>query len=104
MLYVFDDQFDVLAHPVRRQVLCTLIDQPDDQIVIPDEIHDGTQAVETLRTELHHVHLPKLAEKNYVQWEQFANRVEQGPRFSDIRPLLLLIETHADDLPHDWPA
>jgi hypothetical protein len=85
-------------------VLCTLSNQPDDHIVVPDDIHDGTRAVETLCTELYHVHLPKLAEKNYIQWEQSTDRVEQGPRFSDIRPLLSLIETHADDLPYEWPV
>lgn len=100
---MLDEQFDVMADPVRRQVMCALMKQPDDDLVVPDDIHEGSRSAEALRIELYHQHLPKLEERDYIQWEQPADRVDQDPRFSDIRPLLSVIETHADELPHDWP-
>jgi hypothetical protein len=50
-----------------------------------------------------HTHLPKLEEAGFIVWHQDTNKVEKGPRFEEIRPLLELIDAHADELPADWP-
>lgn len=52
---------------------------------------------------LKHVHLPKLEEAGYVEWDRRSGGLSKGPRFDEIEPLLDLMKAHADDLPAGWP-
>ena len=47
---------------------------------------------------LHHVHLPKLADYGFIEWDRDAHVVTKGPRFDEMRPLLeLLIDQQKEE-------
>jgi hypothetical protein len=103
-----DELFEIFSHEHRRRVLVALADhnpQDEDEIVsasIAGENEASDEALEHLRTELHHTHLPKLAEAGFVDWDSDADTVTRGPRFEEVEPLLGLIDDHGDELPVDW--
>lgn len=99
----FDDMVDALADVQRRKLLVALLDhnpQDDTPIVIADS-ESGSDAVERLVT-MNHVHLPKLADYGFIEWDRDSHEVAKGPNFEEIRPLLKLLDDHEDKLPADW--
>ena len=95
----------VLANVHRRRILMALMEhnpQEDTATHVPEGIHVGEAELDVLRVELHHTHLPKLDEVGLIRWKQAENEVVKGPRFDGIRPLLELMDNHADELPDDW--
>ncbi|MDG5762097.1 transcriptional regulator, partial [Natronococcus sp. A-GB1] len=58
---------------------------------------------DSFETELHHVHLPKLTDAGFINWDPQTETITRGPYFDEIEPLLTLIDTHQDELPFDWP-
>jgi predicted transcriptional regulator len=100
-----DTTLDVLANKYRRRVLVALLDhdpQSDYDSQILNDITLGAEDLEALMIRMHHSHLPKLEEAGFIEWNQETNTVEKGPQFEEIRPLLRLMENHADELPRDW--
>lgn len=99
----FDDMVDALADIQRRKLLVALLEhnpQDDSPVVIADP--DGeADAVERLIS-MQHVHLPKLAEYEFIEWNEETHEVMKGARFDEIRPLLELLDDHEDELPAGW--
>lgn len=98
----FDELLDVLGHVQRRKLLCALLThnpQKDEPIVADDDSPDEefTQLVA-----MRHVHLPKLEDYGFISWDRESNEVSKGPNFEDIRPILLLLVEHEDELPDGW--
>jgi len=58
---------------------------------------------EVVKLELHHTHLPQLDEAGFIDWDRSTDSVVRGEHFEDIRPLLELMDDHAEELPDDWP-
>jgi hypothetical protein len=58
---------------------------------------------DTALLELEHNHLPRLTEAGYVEWDRETGALSRGPNFSEVAPVLALLEDHADELPPDWP-
>ncbi|WP_436925196.1 hypothetical protein [Halosimplex amylolyticum] len=89
----------------RRKLLVALLEhnpQNDRPVVVGDGDGDGAAiAVEQL-VQMQHVHLPKLEEYGFIDWDEDAHEVAKGPNFDEIRPLLELLDDHADELPADW--
>ncbi|WP_187695785.1 DUF7344 domain-containing protein [Haloplanus rubicundus] len=100
-----DRIFDVLKHPYRRRILMLVSEHnPRDE----DEFSVGELAtedddLELLTTELYHVHLPKLADAGYIEWDEDTHTIRRGPNFDEIAPLLRLMDDHQDELPEGWP-
>jgi hypothetical protein len=69
-----DASFELLGHRNRRLLLSTLVETGDDRLplgVLTDQIASKrAESVdhETIVTELHHVHLPKLIEAGLLEW------------------------------------
>ncbi|MFC6718950.1 hypothetical protein ACFQHN_15380 [Natrialbaceae archaeon GCM10025896] len=40
---------------------------------------------------LHYVHLPKLTDYGFIEWDRDAHVVTKGPRFDEMKPLLKLL-------------
>lgn len=98
-----DEMVDAVAHVQRRKLLVALLDhnpQDDSPVVIADNESEG-DAVERLIS-MNHVHLPKLEEYGFIDWDEDRNEVSKGPMFEEIRPLLELLYDHADELPAEW--
>lgn len=88
-----DDAMDALSDGRRRKLLVALLDHgPRETSAVGPGDGDGeTSAVECL-VAMNHLHLPKLAEYRFVDWDRSAHEVERGPRFDEIRPLLELLD------------
>jgi predicted transcriptional regulator len=99
----FDDMVDALADVQRRKLLVALLQhnpQDDAPVVIADSDSE-TDAVERLVT-MQHVHLPKLADYGFIEWNEESHEVTKGPKFDEIKPLLELLADHENELPADW--
>lgn len=99
-----DDALDVLANEYRRRVCVALVDREplcvDARAVADDDI--AVAELNRLRTQLVHVHLPKLDAIDVVRWDRTADEVRRGSDFEEIRPLLEVLRDNADRLPGDW--
>jgi predicted transcriptional regulator len=99
----FDKMADALADVQRRKLLIALLahnPQDDSPVVIADSESDA-DAIERLVT-MNHVHLPKLVDYGFIEWDRDSHEVAKGPNFDEIRPLLELLDDHEDELPDDW--
>ncbi|ELY62142.1 hypothetical protein C493_00965 [Natronolimnohabitans innermongolicus JCM 12255] len=54
---------------------------------------------ETEQLSHHHVHLPKLADYDLIEWHRGICCVERGPRFDEVRPLLEQLPDGTDSSP-----
>jgi hypothetical protein len=102
-LVKLDGALDALADVQRRNLLLSLLDHnpQDDTPVVVGASESDVEALESLTT-MRHVHLPKLVEYGFVKWDEEHNEVSKGPAFDEIRPLLELLDDHADELPDGW--
>ncbi|RQG89359.1 ArsR family transcriptional regulator [Natrarchaeobius chitinivorans] len=100
-----DTILNVLENQYRRRVLVALLEhnpQDADDPKIPSDIKLADEDLETLRIHMTHTHLPKLEESGFIEWDRDTNSIRKGPKFDEIRPLLELMQNHADELPDDW--
>jgi predicted transcriptional regulator len=98
----FDDMLDVMSHIQRRKLLMALMDHnpQDDTLSVPAGSED-VDSIERL-VQMKHVHLPKLVDHGFVEWNRDTHEVTKGPNFDEIRPLLELLDDHKDELPQGW--
>ena len=112
-----DDQLDAMANSQRRQLLVQLlVDGPqsipylssvsrellqahpavlEEYLSGPEEVDSANKA--DIRT--HHVHLPKLAKYEYIEWHQDAHLATKGADFDDVKPLLESLDGTQDEHP-----
>lgn len=100
-----DESLDALSHRYRRRILTRLHDRNprDESSFSTDSVADHAADDEHVEIEIHHRHLPKLAEKGFIDWDRDSNVVRRGPRFDEIAPLIELMAAHPDELPDGWP-
>ncbi|MXR41542.1 ArsR family transcriptional regulator [Halobaculum sp. WSA2] len=97
-----DDCLDALGHSQRRKLLRAVLHNPeDDGSVRIDSDESNRKELERL-VEMNHVHLPKLEDAGFITWDRNADEVSKGPNFEEIRPLLEILVSHADELPDGW--
>lgn len=96
---MFDEALGALAAPERRRLLFALLaaEPRPAEPVTADDSADGRRSLA-----VHHVHLPKLADHGFVDWDREAGVIRTGPNFGEIRPLLELLIEHAEELPDGW--
>jgi hypothetical protein len=94
------DLFRALSNEHRRQVLFALQDcDPGKMLSVPEDLPFEAVDPDSLRTQLYHVHLPYLAERDLVKWERETGRVGRGPDFDAARPILESIRAELDVRP-----
>lgn len=88
-----DTAFVALADEDRRQLLSLLASRTegDPSVRIPEDLVGRAPDPTTLSTRLHHVHLPKLASMDYVEWDSGSSVVRRGPAFEELVPLLSVV-------------
>ena len=96
-----DDMIGILSKRQRRLILLTL--KHDEVIPERDVLFRGGDEIDDAELQLVHNHLPRLEEAGYIEWDRDSGTISKGPRYDEIKPLLDLIENHADELPPDWP-
>lgn len=99
-----DELFETLSQSARRHILTALVDaNPRDEAEFAPTAFTGDDRPEEASTRLHHVHLPKLEEAGFIEWDPESGTITRGPRFDEIEPLLELLVAHRDELPAGWP-
>jgi len=100
----YDTWFELLADELRRRILFELADRsPAEGVVsIPDDIVRRDEDTDTLSVHLRHVHLPKLAESDVVDWNREAQTVSCGLAFDRVRPLIRSVRS-LDDIRRSGP-
>jgi hypothetical protein len=95
----------VLRNSHRRRILLAVSDHNprDEDEFTSNDVAVGDDDFEQVKTQLQHTHLPKLADKGYIEWTPDTETIRRGPNFDDIAPLLMLMVNHADELPDHWP-
>ncbi len=97
-----DETFSCLANGYRRRILLEVLHDPTDTLDrTVRELSGSGKHPQQLKSELYHIHLPKLDTAGYIRWNREAWAVERGPRFHEIEPMLRLLVEHADQLPSD---
>lgn len=96
--------FGVLSHPHRRRILRTIAESNPRRTgeLTPEEFAADGEEVARFGVELYHVHLPKLAEAGYIDWDRNAGTVRRGPKYEEIRPTVDLLLDHEAELPGSW--
>lgn len=98
----FDEALDALSDARRRKLLFALLEGDPLESSVVLEGPDGGTDPTAERDEMNHVHLPKLADEGFVDWDREGWEVRRGPNFAEIEPLLELLDDNRDDLPVDW--
>lgn len=98
-----DTLFEALANDQRREILFDLVEQQSQAVepisldAPPDTPNNRKETI----IQKHHVHLPKLNEFGFINWDPDMHTVEPGDRFEEIRPALELLRTNRETLPVD---
>lgn len=80
-----NEVFDSLSAEPRRRLVVSLLDAPDRSVPLPEEAtSDADRDHGTLRTELRHNHLPRMAAAGFVEWDTDPLVARQGPRFDGV--------------------
>lgn len=105
-----DELFDALAHVQRRRLLVSFVDRDSRSVpelsgagrrvmaahesLVDQYLTDSLEVAGAEKTvvRMHHVHLPKLSDYGFVEWERDADVVTRGPRFDEVEPLLDLLD------------
>lgn len=77
------DLLETVGDPHRRRVLLAVADEgriPLDDLALGDG--GGSQGL----SELKRVHIPRLEQAGFVDWDRDEGTVSQGPDFAQIRP------------------
>lgn len=98
-----DECFDALSHRQRRRMLVALLHHNPQtaEFQAPDDVISN-EMTDELVIQMHHAHLPKLADLGFIEWDRTANSIRRGPVFGELRPLLELLDKHSDELPGEW--
>lgn len=94
-----DRMFDMMAARLRRQILFGL---KKGWVNHETDIVNRCSQSDHIKVQLRHVHLPKLADVDYIDWDPDTGAIQEGGRFEEIEPLLNLIDRHPDELPSGW--
>ena len=86
-----DDRLDALTAALgdhtRRRLLLELL---EDTTADPVDLLDAESDRQTARVRLRHVHLPKLEQAGYVEWDRETTTVSRGENFDEVAPLVRL--------------
>lgn len=93
----------VLEHVERRRILAELAKTPDPvEVPLDREVPVGESVETEIRFDVLHYHLPELAARGYVRFDEDARVVTRGPRFPEIRPLLGVTNGHRRTAVSPW--
>ena len=74
-----NDVLDILQNPIRRSVIATLLETPEEAAV--DTIVERVDGADTIVMSLVHQHLPKMEEYGIVKWDRQTGMIHPGASF-----------------------
>lgn len=92
---------NALADRYRRKLLTELLnDNPQDiNSFIASKVNGKNITAEQLKIRMAHIHLPKLEDAGFIEWNQDTHDAQRGSRFEEIYPLVELLNNHTDEPP-----
>ena len=87
----FDRVIDGLKHVYRRRMLVALLESNTQHVT---DLDDPIEAV--------HTHLPKLERLGYIALDNAGKTFSKGKRWSEIQPVVELLDGRKEDLPDGW--
>ena len=91
----------VSAEP-RRQLIVALMDAgPGATVALPESAMNPGISIDpdVLEIGLRHQHLPALADKEFIEWEDDPLRATRGPRFDEIAAVFEALHAAAGAVP-----
>ncbi len=82
----WDSVFEALSSEPRRQLIVNLLDaSPDESVPLPESAVNPNVPpnAKALRQNLYHVHLPMLAERDIVEWQNEPFVASRGSQFEE---------------------
>lgn len=67
-----------------------------------EEFGVNEEDLNRFKLELYQIHLPKLVDAGYIEWNRDAETISRGQEFEAIEPTLEMLLDNEDDLPDDW--
>ncbi|WP_435157174.1 DUF7344 domain-containing protein [Haladaptatus sp. DFWS20] len=99
---MLDDQLCVLSNAHRRRLLLALLeDNPQNDRTVLFGTSETTDDDRKRAVAMGHIHLPKLVDHGYIDWNLEKRSVTKGPQFDELKPLLVALEGMDDDIPGD---
>ncbi|WP_436927579.1 hypothetical protein [Halosimplex amylolyticum] len=98
----WDTVFKALSSEPRRQLIVSLLDAgPDHSVPLPESaiMPNVLADPEMLRQELHHVHLPMLADMGFITWETEPLVASRGPKFDQVAVVFEALHAEATNIP-----
>lgn len=94
-----NDCFRACANEHRRRLLAALLDThaQDGAVHVSKTVQTDEGGLDRLQVELYHIHLPKLIEYGYIQWDEENHEIRTGPQFEEVRPLVEFVNDHAEN-------
>lgn len=86
-----DTTLETLSNASRREVLLSL-SAPGEESLAQDALVEPADRDHAI--ELIHVHLPKLDDEGFLEWDRETGELRRGPRFEEARPLLEAVRDH----------
>ena len=97
---VTDEVLNAMADTIRRRLLFYIYEQGQDGRKLPVQGASVPDFEErNVQVALYHVHIPRLEEAGYINWNGDARTISKGPEWVQIEPLLRLIYGHMNELP-----
>ena len=103
----WDTVFKALSAEPRRQLIVSLLDASQGQSVsLPEHAmaRNSPADREKLRQELHHCHLPSLADQGFIDYETDPLVASRGPQFDEVAIVFDALHATAADLPDSLVA
>lgn len=66
------------------------------------DANEGREDYSDIEIEMVHNHLPLLEELGFINWDRESGDVSTGRKWDEIKPLLELLDDHAEELPNGW--
>lgn len=99
----WDRVFEALSAAPRRHLVDELAAVPDGgSVSLPDAAMPPAGAAsepEGLRIDLHHRHLPMLADAGYIEWQREPFQAVRGPQFDEVAVVLEGLYANAGAVP-----
>ncbi|MFC4989703.1 hypothetical protein [Saliphagus infecundisoli] len=102
VIETWDRIYEALSADPRRQLLHSLMDvDPGESVPLPESAANPSAPpdAEHLRMELKHVHLPKLADREFAVWDEGPLRASRGPRFEEVEAVFDALFSSTNDFP-----
>ena len=98
----WDDVFKAASAEPRRQLIVSLLDAGEaEPVPLPESAVNPNVPVDpdSLRLELSHVHLPMLADMEFVEWETDPLIAFRGPHFDEVAVVFDTLHSAAVEIP-----